>query len=958
MTRNGDSSPLFAAKVSPPRLRSPSVRADQLARVAQAGQAKLLLVRAPAGYGKTTLIAAAAESLGWQHLWYRLDSLDADPLAFLCSLTHALRRRWPSLGEVLLERAAGSGPAPSAAELVVLLVRELESAANEGLFIILDDYESLRSAAAFNDVISALLDDLPETVHLLVLSRVRPAFPTAKLSLDGDLIEVSHRGLRFDRDQVSAVVERQSGARPTGAVVERLLLLTEGWAAGVLLAGKAAAWTDPREMDDLLLGQDLEREVFPYLAEQVYASQSRQTREFLKATCCLETMTASLAASITGSQDAGRLLEELERREVFTFTDATGGVYRYHPLFRRFLQARLILEDGEEAYAATQRRSADGLARHELFCPAIDLYLGIHQPGPPLALLRARGYDVLDECSEALSSRWAGALREEVADAGGWPSLLEGHGQLLAGRMEKAREQLTAALALMSADAEGRYLAHRELAHCSFYAGSGDGVDHLREALALARGPREEAECYQLLAFFLSAACRWRELDDALTAFDGLGRRVSAKLSAKMAGLESESAFRRGDVRRALKAGERALPGVRSHNPGQSTSGFLHLLANVNFFAGRYERAARLLREAQELCDLYRLEKRGAELEVTRGALLAQEGRLDESLAVFEEALAAAPLESDLPLQTEVHMRRGTALRRSGSLSMAAQAYETAICTVAGSNAVDDKLSTELDLAFTRALLGADTESQIRRLMGLAGQAQLLFQLAKGEFFLGVLAVRRGAGASLELASACGDLLRLGHIDFLGQESVAYPEAARSLLQAEASDDDALRELLGAIAPQAGGAALLDSLAALGDRAGLLVVESARPHLPAQQAGQLLRALRRHPSKRVRERARRVLLSCTGGNAGRLFPELTPREEEVLAVIAEGGSNEEIAKRLFLTVATVKTHVHRILRKTATHGRLAAAILYRQRSAGSADRSADPNAEAPDEGAVAGPERR
>jgi len=488
VTRNGDSSPLFAAKVSPPKLRSPSVRADQLARVAQAGQAKLLLVRAPAGYGKTTLVAAAADSLGWQHLWYRLDSLDADPLAFLRSLTHALRRRWPSFGEALLERADGSGRAPSAAELVVLLIKALERAADEDLFIVLDDYEALLSAPAFNDVIAALLDDLPAAVHLLVLSRVRPAFPTAKLSLDGDLVEVTYRGLRFDRDQVSAVVERQSGARPTDAALEQLLLLTEGWAAGVLLAGKTAVWMDPGEMDDSLLGQDLEREVFPYLAEQVYARQSLQTREFLKATCCLETMTASLAASVTGSRHAGRLLEELEGGEIFTFADPTGSVYRYHPLFRRFLETRLNIEEGEDAYAAVQRSTADGLARHDLLAPAVDLYLTIHQPRPTLAILRERGYDVLDECGEALIARWADALREEVADVAGWASLLEGHCLLLAGRMERAREQLTAALASMDGDAEGRYLAHRELALCGFYAAGDDAVVHLRRE-PLARRP-------------------------------------------------------------------------------------------------------------------------------------------------------------------------------------------------------------------------------------------------------------------------------------------------------------------------------------------------------------------------------------------------------------------------------------------------------------------------------------
>ena len=131
------------------------------------------------------------------------------------------------------------------------------------------------------------------------------------------------------------------------------------------------------------------------------------------------------------------------------------------------------------------------------------------------------------------------------------------------------------------------------------------------------------------------------------------------------------------------------------------------------------------------------------------------------------------------------------------------------------------------------------------------------------------------------------------------------------------SSDEELRELLRVTALQVGGPPLVASLAGHGDRILTLLLSLARTDLPARQATQLLQALRRHPSKEVRDRARRLDLDADAG-AARLFLELTPREEEILALLAEGCSNEQVARRLVLSVGTVKTHVHRILAKTGS----------------------------------------
>ena len=328
MTAAPDPSPLLAAELSPPRLRAPSVRADQLEQVAGARHVRLLLVQAPAGFGKTTLVAAAATALDWRSVWYRLDARDGAPRALLHSLAHAVRQQVPGFGEHLLkERSAPERT--SLEESAAAFAREFQETVHEDLFLVLDGYEAPAERSSLDALFADLLTLLPPTLHLVILSRRRPSFALAKLALDGDFAEISHADLRFDADQVAAVVRWQSSIAPTSATIERLLHLTEGWPAGVVLASNVLRQADPGTAGDALAGREFERELFPYFLEEVYAPQSDELQTFLKASCYLEAMDAELAAAVNGSARAEGLLEQLAASGAFTFVDAADGTYRY-----------------------------------------------------------------------------------------------------------------------------------------------------------------------------------------------------------------------------------------------------------------------------------------------------------------------------------------------------------------------------------------------------------------------------------------------------------------------------------------------------------------------------------------------------------------------------------------------------------------------------------------------------
>jgi LuxR family maltose regulon positive regulatory protein len=885
-------------------------------------------VRAPAGYGKSTLVAAAAAELDWQYLYYRLDRLDADPESFLRSLAMAARLRWPGLGETQHEAPSPASGSEAAIELLIaMLADQLAQAEAAPTFIILDDYDSVEPQ--FDATAAALLRLLPPTVHLVVLGRARPTFATAKLELDGGLGEITYRDLLLDQDQTAAAFEEQTGLTPSPAAREELRDLTQGWAAGVVLAGKAVRWGDPEMLEEQLEGLAFERAVFPHFEEEVWKDQPAEVQQFLRRTCCLESMTVALAEDVSGSSDARRLLAYLLERELFTFAGASGTVH-YHPLFRRFLERQTIREEGADTFRSLLRSSADALARHGLFALALDLYLTLGDPHAPLEMLKRDGAGLLDDCSEALLRRWIDALRAPSSEEPGWTALLDGRRLLQSGHLTSAREQLERARDSFGSDQAGRFLALRALAQRCYETGEDEqAIEHAGEALALADGPREEAECLSTLAKMLSTMGRWQDLDKALAAFNALGGAPPA-LAAKMATLEAHRRYIAGDARGALAAAERALPLVRRHAAAEEGSRFLSALATLSMFNAQYARARQYLAKAELRGGASGCAKTDGETALTRAALLAQEGDPVEALAALEGLLADRSTQENGALLFESSSLRGTILRRTGRLSEASKAYEAA-CRAVDGGPLYDRLGVQLDLAFTHHLREADPRllGQMKHVMDEAAHSRLLFQYAKARLYLAVLSTDHGGQSGEDLTSPCGQLVRLGHLDFLGQELVAHPEVARTLVAAEA-DAAVTSEALEAIAPQAGGPDLLAALALTSERAGELIVAAARQRLSAEQRRWMLTVLRRHPSKRVRDLARRTLLA---GPEDRLFPELTPREEEILAAIAAGGTNQGIAEQCSLTLATVKTNVHRVLLKTGARGRLAAAVLYQQRSA-------------------------
>ena len=338
---------LLATKLHMPRPRPDLVPRPRLAERLDEGLARgLMLVCAPAGYGKTVLLADWARRGPQPTAWLSLDVGDNDPARFWRHAVAALDRSRPGLAERV--GPLFGPPAPASYEgLVTALINELAagSDANQTL-LVLDDYHLIDSEAVHTSL-GFLLEHRPPGLHLVLASRSDPPLALARLRGRGQLTELRAADLRFTADEAAAML-RQGAAVSDAALPETALAAlaarTEGWAAGLQLAALSLRG-QPDAVGFTAAFTGSHRYVLDFLAEEVLEHQSEQVRTFLLETSVLERLSAPLCDTVTSRPGSQALLEEAERAGLFVVPlDEVRGWWRYHHLFADLLRARLQAE--------------------------------------------------------------------------------------------------------------------------------------------------------------------------------------------------------------------------------------------------------------------------------------------------------------------------------------------------------------------------------------------------------------------------------------------------------------------------------------------------------------------------------------------------------------------------------------------------------------------------------------
>lgn len=348
--------PVLATKLYIPPPRTNLVpRARLIERLNEGLRAKLTLISAPAGFGKTTLVSEWISACHCPTAWLSLDEGDSSLTRFLTYFITAMQTLIPNLGEGVLVILQWPQPPPTEAILTALL-NEIVTFPDDFL-LVLDDYH-LIDARPIDEALTFLLEHLPPRMHLVITTREDPNIPLARLRARRQLTELRAAELRFTPSEVSDFLNRIMGLSLSVEAIEMLETRTEGWIAGLQLAAVSMqSHHDIPQFIRAFAGDN--HYVVDYLIEEVLEHQSEPVRRFLLQTAILDQMTGALCDAVTGQHDGNARLEALNRGNFFLIPlDNQRRWYRYHHLFAEVLRIHLMTEQPDQV-AVLHRRASE-----------------------------------------------------------------------------------------------------------------------------------------------------------------------------------------------------------------------------------------------------------------------------------------------------------------------------------------------------------------------------------------------------------------------------------------------------------------------------------------------------------------------------------------------------------------------------------------------------------------------
>jgi serine/threonine-protein kinase/serine/threonine-protein kinase PknK len=356
----------------PPTFNRPTVpRRQILDRLGSGRRPKLVLIHAPAGYGKSTLAAQWGEILTRQGLkgaWLAIDSDDNNPIWFLAHLIEAIRRTMPDLADELQQELEGH--LDNTHQYVFNALINRVHTDNQTLVVVLDDWHRVDSGETAN-ALAYLLENSCHHLHLIVASRTGSGLPLSTLRVQGELVEIDASLLKFDTAESQALLVDQCGLDLTTADIAELEESTDGWAAALQLASLSLReHADPAALIACLSGRD--KAIGEYLASNVLDSLEPDLLDFLLATCIPKQICSGLATALTDNRRSRSVLEEIENRDLFLRrTDADGTWFEYHHLFAEYLLHRLE-RDQDDRIPDLHRRAAQWFTEHRMLSQAVD----------------------------------------------------------------------------------------------------------------------------------------------------------------------------------------------------------------------------------------------------------------------------------------------------------------------------------------------------------------------------------------------------------------------------------------------------------------------------------------------------------------------------------------------------------------------------------------------------------
>lgn len=507
---------LLATKFHIPPWRAAAVNRPRLLERLSAGlreNRKLTLVSAPAGYGKTTLVTGWIHSLAQEGgslrlAWLSLDEADNDPARFLSYWLAAFQQADGAIGENI-QPLLDLPQLPPATILLDELLNEL-AALEAPILLALDDYH-LITHPHIHEALEYFITHQPAPIHLVLTTRADPPLPLARLRARGQMTEIRARDLRFTPEEARRFFDLSLNLSLAEETLRALDERTEGWAAGLHLAGLALQnQTGALRQRFIDTFRGSHRYVLDYLAEEVIRQQGEEIRAFLTQTSILDRFTAAACSALTGRADAQAVIAYLEQANLFIVPlDDERTWYRYHHLFSDYL--RTLLNPPEQI--ELNKKAAAWHEANDLMVEAVQYALASADPDFAADVIeRALTKDTTwSGGNVALLSSWLDALPPQALLSRPQLSLNASHILYLSGRFELAEKCIAQTEQALTSvpDTPG---AEQMLALAALYRGSiasvrGDARQAIEQTtFAQARLPRENHLAHARAFFSLGLA--------------------------------------------------------------------------------------------------------------------------------------------------------------------------------------------------------------------------------------------------------------------------------------------------------------------------------------------------------------------------------------------------------------------------------------------------------------------
>ena len=923
-----DKKVVLASKLQRPCLRRAILRQRLMQKAEQTDDLRLLNICAGPGYGKTTLMAQIAQRFDGRSVWYQIDSFDRDPAVFLrhliTGITHSLgiresraMSRLGTINNVLKEDQS----------LMMVLIDEIFEYSSERLLICLDDFHLFSREDRVPQLVDLLIENLPDHIFLVITSRNIPVLSLGRLRSRGLLRDLREEDLQFSVDEIVELTDKWK-LDVSSSAVHRVHKGTEGWAAGLVLMESYLQTGD--EVPELSIDRQIQQNVYEYLAEEVLQKLPEDMQDFLTEVSLIDPVDPSICEQALRNKNSARILAEAEMQNLFTSRLSDSNLYKFHPLFREFLNDRLN-QTSRNSTKGLRNKFAKAYESEGDIRSAVTQYLKADCYAAAIPLIEEIGDELL-RCGESVVLReWIGAISEKRMT----PTLkiYEGSGLLIDGKplqalriIEKARLQLP------PAQSKTYYNSIITVAECYTELGLFQkGKDVLEPLLE-----QDLPEDVRTEILFVLGVCYWNGCNESLVcefkettmaAFDEIS---PSKEATKFDFLNIMKNLVQGDFPKACQQ-LRELAGLnvlsqRRQNIVQNN------LASSLMMVAEYAEALSIAESCLRKITMQQERIRIPEIMDSYGCLLIAVGDKEEGRLMLEESLIEINKKESVDRTSSafVNCHLGTYYRRNNNIEKALNFHKRSI-------AIAERKKEIYEIAIGYANIVADLihnnvnediELFVSKARDFAVSHQLGYVLTHLDFHLAWHAhLKNDKEQELHhLAASLNRASEFQHNHFMIQEGKITLPLFATALQNEIETDYVcwLLEKIGD-----GSLPVFQSQLEHQNPRIRLKIASSLGKIGSVESLTLLRRMRYDSDEEVAGTVRSALKDIRN-NLKTPFGILTQRETEVLKHISRGLTNSQIAANLFISERTVKTHVTKIFRKLGFTKRIDAALYYKQ----------------------------